>query len=827
MLHKVINYYKAKVWLFLFLIISLAQVSVHAQNPEETEKYRSTRTRYVDLIHTKLEVSFDWDKQYLNGVATLDLTPYFFPQSDLVLDAKGMDINSVHIMSADKFFPLPFTYNGEELEIDLEEEFVREDTMRIKIDYVSKPNERKVGGSDAIKSDKGLYFINPKNLEKGKPQQIWTQGETESNSAWFPTIDAPNERCTQEMYITVQEKFKTLSNGLLINSKNNENGTRTDYWRMDLPHAPYLFMMAIGEFVSVEDEWNGIPLSYMVEPEFEKYAKDIFGNTPEMMTFFSELLGVNYPWPKYTQVVVRDYVSGAMENTSSSLFMETLQANRRELMDEPKDDIIAHELFHQWFGDLVTNESWSNLTLNEGFATYSEYLWDEHKYGQDMADYNFLAAKQGYLEEAEKKTKSLIRFFYDTREDMFDRHSYNKGGWVLHMLRNYVGDEAFFTSLNFYLNENAFRSVEIDDLRLAFEQVTGEDLNWFFDQWYLLPGHPKLEVNHEYKNDTLHINVAQVQDKEIHLFKLPVFVDISVAGEQQRYPLIIEEEYETYKFPLSRKPDYVLFDSEVQLLAEIEHPKSERELLNQFLKAGRYETRLDAMIGMAGCKNDSILNAMIDLGLKDSFFDIRMTALALISEGLVKAKKYEEKLVTMLSDENSYVKADALSILVDLNFKKYLDQLKSSLSDSSYYVVGAAIQMLSDSKEVLSTDMIGAFKQEDNIHITIALASYFSAKGQFPEYSWYTEKMNRISGSELFYFIQYFSEKLLKAPQEERKSAVSIFRKMAASHQNYIVRLSSYQALMLLSDLTGVEKMLAEIKSSEKDQRLIEIYQNL
>jgi aminopeptidase N len=467
------------------------------------------------------------------------------------------------------------------------------------------------------------------------------------------------------------------------------------------------------------------------------------------------------------------------------------------------------------------------LTLNEGFATYSEYLWDEYKYGQDMADYNFLAAKQGYLEEAEETPKSLIRFFYDTREDMFDRHSYNKGGWVLHMLRNYVGDEAFFTSLNFYLNENAFQSVEVDDLRLAFEEVTGEDLNWFFDQWYLLPGHPKLEVNHQYKNDTLYVNVAQAQGEETHLFRMPVFIDIYVAGEHQRYPLIIEEEYETYKFPLPRKPDYVLFDSELQLLAEIEHPKSDRELLNQFLRANKYEARLEAMIGMTRCKNDSILNAMIDLGLKDSFFDIRITALALISEGVVKSKKYEEKLVTMLSDENSYVKADALSILVDFNFKKYVDQLKSSLNDSSYYVVGAAIQMLSDSKEILSTDMIEVFRQEDNIHITIALASYFSSKGEFPDYSWYTDKMIRISGSELFYFIQYFSEKLLEAPQEERKSAVKIFSKMAASHQNYIVRLSSYQALMLLSDLTGVEKMLVEIKGSEKDQRLIEIYQNL
>jgi aminopeptidase N len=180
--------------LFLVITIFLAQVSVQAQDNEDVGQYRSSRTRYMDLIHTKLEVSFDWEHQYLNGIATLDLTPYFFPQSDLVLDAKGMDIHSVHIQTGDKAYHLPFTFDGNELEIDLEEEFTRGDTLRIKIAYQAKPNERKVGGSDAIKSDKGLYFINPLNEENGKPQQIWTQGETESNSVWFPTIDAPNER---------------------------------------------------------------------------------------------------------------------------------------------------------------------------------------------------------------------------------------------------------------------------------------------------------------------------------------------------------------------------------------------------------------------------------------------------------------------------------------------------------------------------------------------------------------------------------------------------------------------------------------------------------
>ncbi|MEQ6121846.1 M1 family metallopeptidase [Reichenbachiella sp. MALMAid0571] len=799
---------------------------MEAQDEASTE-YRASRTRYIDLIHTKLEVSFDWKKQHLHGVATLDFTPYFFPQSDVVLDAKGMNINSVSILNGSTESALRFDYSEDQLTIDLGKEYTREDTLSVKIDYLAKPNERKPGGSDAIKSDKGLYFINPLNEEKNKPQQIWTQGETESNSAWFPTIDSPNEKCTQEMYITVEDKFKTLSNGVLVESVKNNDNTRTDYWEMDLPHAPYLFMMAVGDFAAIEDEWQGVPLTYLVEKEYAPYAKDIFGNTPEMMTYFSELLGINFPWQKYAQVVVRDFVSGAMENTTASVFMEAVQSNRRELLDRRWDDIIAHELFHQWFGDLVTTESWSNLTLNEGFANYSEYLWNEYKYGQDEADYNFSVSKESYFDEANDSPKSLIRYYYDSREDMFDRHSYNKGGWVLHMLRNYVGDEAFFTALNLYLNQNAFQTVEINDLRLAFEMVTGEDLNWFFDQWFMLAGHPTLDIAHKYQNDTLYFDITQSQNEETHLFKLPVFVDVWMSGEKQRFPLIIEEETETYKFPMSEAPQLVLFDPENQLLAQINHDKSDKELTFQYEYAPGYEARKEAMMKVAGFKSGSLQHELVEKGLRDSFFDIRLIALGHIASKVVKQKKYEAQLVAMLDDENPYVRAEVLSILTSANPDKYSSRLYEALNDSSYYVVGSAIQFIADSKQKIADDLIEGFKKENNINVIISLVGYFSAQEEYPDYNWYADKMSIFSGNELFYFIQYFSEMLLKAPEEERKMAVDTFGKLASGHPNYIVRLSAYQGLMLLSDVKGVEQLLAQIKTTETDERLLEIYKDL
>ena len=290
----------------------------------------------------------------------------------------------------------------------------------------------------------------------------------------------------------------TLSNGLLENQKKNEDGTRTDYWKFDQKHAPYLFFMGVGKYSIVKDTWKDIAVDYYVEEEYESVAKDIFGDTPEMLTFFSEYTGIEYLWPKYAQIVGRDYVSGAMENTTAVIHGEMAYQTASQLKDKNIwEKVVAHELFHHWFGDLVTTESWSNLTVNESFANYSEYLWYEHKYGRAYADELRHKEIQAYL-TPENEMKNLVRFHYNSREDMFDAVSYNKGGTILHMLRSFVGDEAFKAGINKYLNDNKFGTGEAHQLRLAFEDVTGKDLNWFFNQWYFNNGHPILDVQYVY-----------------------------------------------------------------------------------------------------------------------------------------------------------------------------------------------------------------------------------------------------------------------------------------------------------------------------------------
>ena len=384
----------------------LDTLTVNAQKPSILKSaedfvlpvYQASNERKVDLLHTLLHLCFDWENEKVIGTATLHLKPYFDTIQMVSLDAKQLVIKEIQLQNKNQYSPIPFENTGSHLYLYLGRSFTRNEDFKVLITYEANPSS--TGGSAAITSNKGLFFINPKGTDVSKPKQIWTQGETNWNSRWYPTIDHPNERATQEINLTVDSNYVTLSNGKLISSIPLENGLRTDKWVMDQPHAPYLTMIAVGEYAVVREYWNEIELSYYVEPAFKAHAKNIFPHTKEMMGFFSDILDYPYPWSKYAQIVVRDYVSGAMENTTASVFGEFVQRTSRELIDDKENErIVAHELFHHWFGDLVTCESWSNLTLNEGFANYSEYLWFEHKYGREEADYHLMNERQAYISE--------------------------------------------------------------------------------------------------------------------------------------------------------------------------------------------------------------------------------------------------------------------------------------------------------------------------------------------------------------------------------------------------------------------------------------------
>lgn len=844
--------------------ITLPEQTIKIQDPNKVPEravYNPSKTRKYDLLHTKLDVKFNWEKAYLYGKAELTLTPYFYATDRLILDAKGFDIHKVELLDQLESKELKYDYDQLLITIQLDKEYTKKDTIKIRIDYTAKPNELEIKGSSAITSDKGLYFINPDNSEKDKPRQVWTQGETQASSCWFPTIDAPNERCTGEISITVEEKFKTLSNGVLMHQELNGDGTRTDFWEMDLPHAPYLFMMAAGDYAVVKDKWRDKEVNYYVEHEYEEYAKDIFGLTPEMLDVFSDKLGVDYPWQKYSQIVVRDYVSGAMENTSAVIHGEFLNRTKREMLDEDNEDIIAHELFHHWFGDLVTCESWANLPLNESFATYGEVIWNEHKYGQDKADHGLQVDLSNYLQEAKNKQEDLIRFNYNDKEDMFDGHTYQKGSRILHMLRNYVGDEAFFASLQKYLTDNKYTDVEMHELRIAFEEVTGEDLNWFFNQWFYASGHPLLDVNYEY-NSVLQIQtviIEQQQDlKSAPLYRLPITIDIYVGGKKETKKVVIDKVTNKFEFTATTKPDLVNVDADKMLLCEKRDNKELSEWAFMFYNAPRYLDRYEAIQHLSKSGEELATNTLID-ALSDPYDNIRRKAVAEIKKAAnSQGERVKNKLIDLAkNDRESKVRGDAVDALATYFGKEEgLEQIYiAALADSSYYVIASGLTAFSDKgKEA----MIHAKKleEEKNSMILNAIASIYASYGDAKQNDFFINAANKIKGLDKFQFIQSYGDYLNTQDDVSINKGLPLLREVAMDGDPWWLRMAGIQALKSLetmyssriqvyekelkdlekgsakelnikSEITifkvqrqGMEKILAEVKEKESDPNL-------
>jgi aminopeptidase N len=722
--------------LFLFSLMAATTFSFAqpgGDDPKDTTWktiYRATPEKINDLVHTKLDLRFDYAKKYAYGKAWITLKPHFYPTDSLRLDAKGMDIKKVALLNGTATQPLKYDYaDGMNLRINLGRNYKASEQYTVYIEYTAKPNELKVKGSAAINDAKGLYFINPDGKEKDKPTQIWTQGETEASSVWFPTIDRPNQKTTEELTMTVPDKYVTLSNGIMIKSVKNADGTRSDTWKMDLPHAPYLFMMAIGDFKVVKDKpWKGKEISYYVEPAYEKYAKGIFGNTPEMIDFYSKTLGVDYAWPKYAQVIVHDYVSGAMENTSATLHGEFLNTTDRERLDGDQEEVIAHELFHQWFGDLVTCESWSNLTVNESFANFSEVMWAEHKYGQDEGDYINFRDMQGYIQSGSDK-KNLVRFYYADKEDMFDAVSYNKGGRILYMLRNYLGRDAFYAGLKKYLTDNRFGTGEAHQLRLAMEAVSGKDLNWFFNQWYFGAGHPKLTIDYSYDEATKKAIVAVKQTQKDKIFKMPVAIDIYEAGKKTRHNVWIQNENDTFSFDYSVKPDLVNFDGDKMLLCEKKENKTVDNYVFQYKNCPLYLDRREALEALKSKQNEATARNTLIAALKDKYYRLRASAIAKLDlkneELKAAAAPILEELA--LKDEKAAVRIEALAALDKLKDSKYESVFRKSLNDQSYGVLGKALTGLNNLKVADISTLASRFEKDHKGALTRALVNIYTA----------------------------------------------------------------------------------------------------
>jgi aminopeptidase N len=791
---------------------------------------RVSRELHFDLIHTELHIQPNWQDQTLSGQAKLRLKPYFYPQEVLVLDAKAMQVSAVRLGKKS----LNFENTGRELKIRLDKKYTASDTLVIEVDYLAQPELVKPLPGEENKSEKGLYFINPRGEVKGMPTQFWTQGETECNSAWFPTLDAPNQKHTQDIYLTLEKKYTTLSNGILISSKDVGKGLKTDHWSQKIPHAVYLSMIAGGDFVKVTDpNFKRFEVSYYMEPEYAPHAQGIFGRTPEMITFFESILGVKYPWEKYAQVPIRKFISGAMENTTATTHARSVLKNGHQLVDANDDAVIAHELFHHWFGNLVTCESWGHLALNEAFANYSEYLWANHKYGKDEGDFVNLTDLQSYLGEAAEKQEPLIRYQYGNSEELFDAHSYQKGGRILHTLRREVGDQAFFKALNLYLTQHAYQNAEVEDLRIAFEKVSGRDLRWFFDQWFKSAGHPIVQIQHKVEGSNLILTTRQVPDSTgLDVFRVQLPLRLYSGETVKDTVLHLSEEQQEFILPLAGAFKNFIPNSEGYFPGVVQDERGLAMWVHQYEASPAIYARMMALEAAFYLSEEPMANAevraLLRKGLKDPFWRIRQLAVSRFSDYdgpdfLEIERELEEK---MKGDSSSNVRAEAFLSVKNFLNPRHLEIARVALGDTSYGVRAAALEMLLSSEVADGDSLAKAFENTNDGPIFGVVANYYLGRQKKDVGRYIMERIQLMESMELYQYLGLLASYLLTTEESEVEKALPFLREVAIDEPAWYARMSAVRVLFAIKDInTAAAALFEEAITKETDPKLQQYYQ--
>ena len=543
--------------------------------PQATPHY--ARSRDYHVRHLRLVFVINAKAHSAEGVVTHSLTPLQDHLRTIIMDAgANLKINACRLNGN----PVPFQHEGETLTVTPPAALNTGHEVTLEIRY-NMPGGGRFGGANGAG---GFHWIDPRPEEPDRQVGFWTQGETDGNHHWVPCYDFPNDKCTSETIVTVPESWVVIGNGLEEpTTRDAARHTRTFRWSMNQPHSTYLLSLAGGELDVRKDTWRGVPLYYVVPRGKAGLIPTSFGNTPDMLSFFSDLLGVKYPWPKYAQDAMIDF-GGGMENVSATTLGEqSLSDSRNERF--AMSSLDSHELAHQWFGDLVTCKNWGDIWLNESFATLFEMLYMEHLEGKDSYDREREGNLRSYLREAERYKRPLSTHLYTNPDVMFDAHTYPKGGLILHMLRRELGDHAFFQGLNYYLRTNAYKPVDAHDLAKAFDEATGHNVDAFFDQWIYQPGHPIVDVTWTYdeagKAVLLHVRQTQNTADGTPVYDTPVTVWLhgALGSDAARTTIHLTKVDEEFRLPVAGKPDAVLLDPDHDLLKEIkENHWSDAEL---------------------------------------------------------------------------------------------------------------------------------------------------------------------------------------------------------------------------------------------------------
>src|SRR6266567_1504041 len=617
---------------FLALAALLA-IFIAAPKVGADEPY--ARSRDYDLQHSKIALRFDLDQRKVLGEVTHSVSILRDGSTKIAFDSVGLTIQSVTLNKA----AAKFETSADKLIISLPSAAKTGDKFDVAIRYMGKPA-------------KGMYFILPDKDYPDRPKQIWTQGESEDTRYYLPTYDYPNDRLTTETILTVPASWITVSNGKLMSVTDAGKGLKTWYWKESVPSSTYLITVVAGEFDEVKDTWHGIPVTYYAPKGRGDRLKINYGRTPQMLELFSKKLGVDYPWEKYAQVMMDDFVAGGMENSSATTNTSSSLVHPALAPEYPtgQDGLIAHELGHQWFGDLVTCKDWGNIWLNEGFATFMEYLWTESYFPKEQSEYERWSNIREWFEQGNLWAKPIVRHDFDDSSE-FDGNAYGKGGLVLDMLRYQIGEDAFYRGLKHYLEANRGKNVVSADLAKAIEEETHTNVDQFFTQWVYGAGAPKFDLSYAY-DDAKHqvaLKVKQTQKLEgrIGLFRIPTTVEITTASGTKAFPITVSKAEEAFALPADSAPVMVLFDKGGHILKSAEFHKERKEWLYQLKSASDLADRADAAEALAKLKDDTDVDVVLGETLRnDKAWGVRATAADSLGERktLAAAKQLLEAL---------------------------------------------------------------------------------------------------------------------------------------------------------------------------------------
>jgi aminopeptidase N len=671
-----------------------------------THAPRSVRSRAYDVKHIRLEFAFDWDQRQFTGRATQTLEP-FVACHRVELDAAKMQIQKVRLVTSEdpgEGTPLKFDHQGQRLAITLDRTYESGEELKLAIDY------------RVVRPERGVHFVVPDPREPSQPRVLWTQSEPDYARYWFPCFDSPNDRATSETLTTVPEGYFVLSNGELVDEKANEDGTVTWHWVQKQTHVAYLISVVAGRFEAFEQSWDGVPVVSYGPPEQMAQAARAFGKTAAMVQYFSDKIGYRYPWPKYTQIACDEY-GGGMEHTSATTLTLSTLRDERAYLDYSPDRLVAHELAHQWWGDLLTCKDWAEIWLNESFASYFEIVWAEHDRGEDEARWELHKQSESYLnEDRSRYRRPIVSYQYNAPQYMFDRHTYPKGSRVLHMLRFVLGEEGFDRALRHYCHKHAFGVVETADLRVAIEEATGQGMNWFFDQWLYHGGHPVLDVSHTWDPQTqmLSIVVKQTQtvDELTPLFRMPVDLEMVVNGKSLLRRATISKAEETFHFHLEEEPSVVCFDPQDWLLKELTVHKSKQQWLEQLAHSHHMTCRFRAVQALKAFKPDeAVRDALAKTARCDDFWAVREEAVRVLKEFPGKGSR-AVLIEVAREDEKPAVRREAVSALAEFPHDDTRSTLRGVIAEeASYPTVAAALRSLVKiDREGCSEDLLAAMQ---------------------------------------------------------------------------------------------------------------------